>query len=297
MDGRRRTTPCRLGAGSFALLVLGAACGGEAADGPAPAETLVAAERAFAQTSVDEGTRTAFLGVLADEAVIFRPRPTPARAHYEATPESRGRLSWEPTVADVSAAGDLGYTSGPYVYQEDGRTAHGHYVSVWRRAEDGPWRLVLDVGVPHPEPGAAGSVQIPSRDRGDPGAGLTPAGVAAARVALADADAALGEIAATEGAAAVYQAAAAPSLRFYRAGAPPSVGLDAALARVGEAPASWRPLGGGVARSGDLGYTYGLAAWQPARGAGPDSTSYLRLWRRRADGNWMLVLDLAAPIP
>jgi ketosteroid isomerase-like protein len=62
-------------------------------------------------------------------------------------------LTWEPDVVELSAAGDLGYTSGPYqiaVKKADGSTAieRGRFASVWRRSTDGQYRIELDIGNP-----------------------------------------------------------------------------------------------------------------------------------------------------
>lgn len=62
-------------------------------------------------------------------------------------------LTWTPDIVEISAAGDLGYTSGPYqitVKRADGSTAseRGRFASVWRRHADGKYRIVFDIGSP-----------------------------------------------------------------------------------------------------------------------------------------------------
>lgn len=62
-------------------------------------------------------------------------------------------LTWEPDVVETSAAGDLGYTNGPYVLtlkKPDGTTVtqRGRFASVWRRGKDGKYRVELDSGSP-----------------------------------------------------------------------------------------------------------------------------------------------------
>ena len=63
------------------------------------------------------------------------------------------RLRWEPRRGEVGAAGDLGWTTGTYVFssrEPDGtvRRSEGVYVTVWRRSDDGSWKVVMDLGVP-----------------------------------------------------------------------------------------------------------------------------------------------------
>src|SRR5207248_506066 len=51
------------------------------------------------------------------------------------------------------------------------------------------------------------------------------------------------------------------------------------------AHSAFRPIGEGVATSGDLGYTYGVREDSSADRA-PDSTVYVHVWRRAEDGGW-----------
>ena len=53
----------------------------------------------------------------------------------------------------------------------------------------------------------------------------------------------------------------------------------------------WEPKSGGIAQSGELGYTYGLYVLKPA---GKDTTlygTYVSIWKKQADGSWKFVLD------
>ena len=71
--------------------------------------------------------------------------------------DKNNRLIWSPVGADISAAGDLGYTFGNYEFHskdKDGkpRVEHGKYISIWKRQIDGSWKVVLDMGNSSPEP-------------------------------------------------------------------------------------------------------------------------------------------------
>ena len=53
----------------------------------------------------------------------------------------------------------------------------------------------------------------------------------------------------------------------------------------------WKPKGGTIAQSGELGYTYGLYVLKPA---GKDTTlygTYVSIWKKQTDGSWKFVLD------
>jgi len=68
-------------------------------------------------------------------------------ASLEATPEYS--LSWEPIVAEVGGAGDLGYTIGSYEMHmaPEGPpiTIVGKYMTIWKKQPDGTWRVAADM--------------------------------------------------------------------------------------------------------------------------------------------------------
>ena len=66
-------------------------------------------------------------------------------------------FSWTATKADVSQAGDLGYTTGTYeqtVHDAAGNPVmtRGKYVIVWKKQEDGQWKVVADIANPDAPP-------------------------------------------------------------------------------------------------------------------------------------------------
>jgi ketosteroid isomerase-like protein len=54
-------------------------------------------------------------------------------------------LEFAPTRADVSASGDVGYTTGTYQMSMAGRPEKGKYVSVWKKQADGGWKVMEDI--------------------------------------------------------------------------------------------------------------------------------------------------------
>jgi len=61
-------------------------------------------------------------------------------------------ISWDPNYAEVAASGDMGYTVGRYEQRSrvDGVTVmnSGTYLTVWRRQDDGSWKVKADIGNP-----------------------------------------------------------------------------------------------------------------------------------------------------
>lgn len=53
----------------------------------------------------------------------------------------------------------------------------------------------------------------------------------------------------------------------------------------------WEPRGGAVAKSGDLGYTYGIYALKPTDKDTLIYGNYVSIWKKQADGSWKFVLD------
>jgi len=75
------------------------------------------------------------------------------------------QLTWTPTDGMMGPSGDMGYTWGHYEgHSKDANgnpvTTSGRYMTIWRREQDGTWKVVLDAGSNEP-PGAAGCCKLP----------------------------------------------------------------------------------------------------------------------------------------
>jgi len=271
------------------LLVAAGGCRtGEAAgdaSGQGPWAALVAAENAFAARAEQMGISPAFLEVLAEEGVVFAPGPVRGRTRHRESPSPReAYLRWHPRVAAVSGAGDLGYTSGPWVAGRgsDPPGAAGHYVSLWGRAGD-RWELLVDVGTSHP-PLDDQQVRRAARELPEPG---SPPGWTAeeARRTLGQRQGLFRLVLALD--AAVHLASlVAPDARVYLEGEPPTEG-GLRLAGLMETGRAWSEAGSGVASSLDLAWAYGTHTRAGVAGAG----NFLEIWAVR-DGAWQLVLFL-----
>ena len=126
---------------------------------PSPAlGELVAAEKAFAQMGADKGIREAFLAFFADDGISFEPHPVKTKESLSKRPAPTGPrtllVEWEPTYADVSRSGELGYTTGPSVLTDlspqKKAPQYGTYFSIWRKQADGAWKVLLDLGTDGP---------------------------------------------------------------------------------------------------------------------------------------------------
>lgn len=112
--------------------------------------TLVQSELAFARTASEKGIKTAFLMYLAEDSILFRPRVVSGREWMQGRPETPGALIWEPSYAEVSGAGDLGFTTGPYIYKPSANeppATYGQFFSIWKKQPDQTWKVLLDAGI------------------------------------------------------------------------------------------------------------------------------------------------------
>lgn len=148
------------------LLLLTTVVSACAAPTPAPAPdptTLMEADRAFARATA-EGGGEGWADAFHPDGLQFLPSGRVLHGQDEirsamvgAFADPSSRLEWIPLEARV-AAGDLGYTHGRYRVvrvEADGALtveSTGRYLTVWRRGEDGGWRVDADMGYPDPEP-------------------------------------------------------------------------------------------------------------------------------------------------
>jgi ketosteroid isomerase-like protein len=287
---------------------------------PTPLEAMIQQERAFAKMADEKSTRDAFLEFLADESLLFMPGPTPGKMYYRSRPALPLKLSWAPEFADVSAAGDLGYTSGPWEIRKtatDPPSSFGHFNTLWRLQKDGSWKVEVDLGIAHEKPAVSvGDVKKVDSPTDNAPAPKEPKTIPDLQKELVDLDTAFNSRAEAAGIAKAYDEAATGAIRLFRSDNLPTIGKAAAvkLAQT-SGTVGWRPALARASKSGDLGYSTGTmrldqptpaptpSAVAPAPApATPSATGaklpaqstphyYVRIWRRDAAGRWKIVLE------
>jgi ketosteroid isomerase-like protein len=268
-------------------------------------DTLVAAERAFADSTAKLGIRDGFLAFLADDAMLFRPRPVEGKAWMTDHPAVAGLLSWRPAYADIASSADLGYTTGPWEYRRNGaadtNVAYGCFVTIWRKTADGTWKVAIDVGIGTPQPSLLSASKRVENTLGSEKPSSRPASpVSTLQDELMKADQDYSKASSEIGVQAACRAIAAANIRLFRDGLSPVKGPEAlkTFLSTRTEKTSWKPAQAEVALGGDLGYTYGETEY-----AKSDTTnvkafaSYLHVWRKQADGKWRIVIDIENPIP
>lgn len=282
----------------------------EQGDGACAQAALLAADDALQADLRSRGLAAAFTAALDEDSsfvTTFQPLLTgkPAIAAYLAAafPDPAATaLSWIRARGDVSARGDLGYTFGWTLFTRGaGAPAPGHYMAVWRR-EHKPGGAVwtLESFLRHgsrprtPPPAWFGPVP-PGDDEGD------PVDQQEELQRLEAIDAQFAALSATQGQPVAHQRFAAPDAVELLSDA--TFGRDAIVASHvhDQGSLNWWPTGGGVAGSGDLGYTIGRYVYTD-RSVSPSVDypgHYLTIWKRQPDGQWKYVVGAGAysPIP
>lgn len=272
------------------------------ADLRAAREALRAADRAHSDAADAHGFVDGLTSAFADDVYFLRESApvlqgrAAVRDYLASTPLATARLSWATLRADVSADGTQGYTYGGGIYtRADGTTAHTRTLSYWRN-EGGTWKvaaMLVNLAPTAAEPAPAGFFGDDEGVRGAP-ASAGPADLQA--VMQADRD--FAARAQAQNVAVAFRDFMAPDGATLGG---PVYGPEAnyEIQKNGRGLLEWGPVYGGVAPSGDLGFTIGLAtATNPDTGARSYS-KYLSIWRRQPNGEWRYVMDSgnARPAP
>ncbi|MEO7046733.1 MAG: DUF4440 domain-containing protein [Ferruginibacter sp.] len=241
---------------------------------------LVAAEKSFAQYSVEQNTQQAFMHFLADDGLVFKKgQPVNGKERWAAIKPDSSKLSWYPAFADVAASGELGFTTGPWEYwatkADKEAAAFGNYITIWKKQADGSWKAAIDLGISHGKPTA---------DDAPVTAAMTPATNEHSSAAeLTAAESKL--IGATNNA---YQQNSSSAVKIFRPGQPY---ITAQAADADKADFTYTPAGSGIAKSGELGYVYGQATVK--KGDKTLTGAYLRIWKLH-NKKWELNLEVVS---
>jgi len=269
-------------------------------------ESVVEAERAFAKTSLEVGSRSAFMTYFADEAIVFRPHPVIYKEAMKTVPLPKNpletTLEWEPIFADVSKSGDLGYTTGPSV-----RTDHtpakrpqyfGFYFSFWKKQQNGEWKVVFDVGTELPGP-YKGSRALRTPETQGATKGVSKIDPQEQKASLMKAEKDFLETVRKESADKAFAAFLGREARIYRQKSYPIIGIDSIRAYFSGRRylSTWEPISCEVAMSGDLGYSYGSYSIESSEGTQSEKGYFLHGWKRDAANNWKLIAETTSPLP
>jgi hypothetical protein len=267
-----------------------------AAQVPAKVSKVVEAEDAFNKLVARKGIKAGFLAVADPEGIVFRPKVVKITDFYASVEKQPGTLQWEPKFARISYNGDLAFTAGPYVYlngKNDDDKVYGDYVSIWHTDADGKMKLLIDLGIQHPEMEKEVTVDFKEPDvskkpviNKDPFNGKN---------IIINTDKMLNQ-ALTISSLGAYKEFLSPEGRYYFPGFDPMTGTDKILKFLNNEAISISAenISGGRSTSNDLAYTYGRARIK--KGNIVSNYNYVRIWEVDAAHKWNILLEVFSAI-
>ena len=263
---------------------------------PVTVYKVVTAEQDFNRLVERKGIKSGFLEVADPEGIVFKPQIVKITEFYSSIDKQPGKLSWKPKFARISANGDLGFTAGPYTYQngksEDDKV-FGEYMSVWRRDSEGKYKLLIDLGIQHPESDKEevtdfkepdlSKQKAPSKDP------FNGKGVIMGTDKTLNHSLSLSSLAA-------YKEFLSPEARYYFPGFEPMTGTDRVLKFMDNEgiSISAETVNAGRSSSNDLAYSYGTARIK--KGNIVNNYNYVRIWEIDANHRWNVLLEIFSTV-
>lgn len=268
---------------------------------------LLAADRAFSAASASTDLISGITGMLSDSVTmvalgeLFHGVPAARDALGRNADNAKSTFTWTPIQGDVSTDGMAGYTMGFTTWKRpDGTDVPGKYVAYWTK-ERGAWKVLVYKRT------ARGAGDVSLTEEAAPAKSLVKNSnysstdslrfakeLDAAERAFSDTASVIGlgnaftKNAAVDG----HHVGSATDADFRRGPADIGAGISAG----GEPPLgtlTWKPDRVHVAKSGDLGITYGyISIAAPAPGGPARRVSYLTVWKRNAVTDpWKLAIE------
>jgi ketosteroid isomerase-like protein len=256
---------------------------------------LVDAENAFASQAKNQNTRDAFVTHLADNGIVFeKANPVFGREVWMKKKADSSLLFWWPVFSDISASGDFGYNTGPFEWSADRKgakpVAFGYFSSVWRKGENNNWKVVIDMGM-----------GLPSEEDSAPSfktSKTKPVEVKdkmlfyEAREELLARDRTYVDQLNKRMTSFILHYLS-DEVRIHRTGHFPVVSKDMLNSFVDSRDHyHFQHLGGDMASSADLAYTYGRVDTFTKSDKKLATFNYLRIWKKEDGENWVIVLDV-----
>ncbi|QKJ32100.1 hypothetical protein HQ865_20805 [Mucilaginibacter mali] len=258
--------------------------------------TVVSAEEAFNKLVARKGIKDGFLAVADPEGLVFKPNAKKITDFYGSIDKQPGTLSWKPKFARISANGDLAFTAGPYVYQNgktDDDKVYGDYVSIWRNDGETGLKLLIDLGIQHPEPEAESNTDFKEPD---PAKQKAPSKEPfAGKGVMLQYDNVFNS-SLTKSALATYKEFFSAEGRYYFPGFDPIVGVDKTMKFLANEAIQINAttVSAGRSTSSDLAYTYGTARIN--KGGIVSAYNYVRIWETDSKGQWNVLLEVFSAV-
>ncbi len=246
-------------------------------------DSLLQAEKNFANTSLTVSTNEAFIKFIETSGVVFdKGKPVNGLEFYKKRERKPGILSWEPEYTEISSTNDFGYTTGPWKFYanslEDNPVARGHFITVWHLNNNGEWKFLIDFGIAYSEERKAMPVRkIQVEEKKIKDGDLT---------SLKQVEEKFIRSYTTQGIKA-YKSYLSTQSRINYAGFFPATTGKERKAILDSLPRNinYTILGSGMSPMGGLGYVYGSAVINEKQ------EGYLRIWRKEKNG-WKIAVEV-----
>ncbi len=257
---------------------------------------VIKAEEDFDKAVAHKGIKDAFLEVADLEGIVFKPQPVRIIDFYNSIDKQPGSLAWQPKFARISANGDLAFTAGPYTYQngkDDTDKVYGDYVSIWRADADNKLKLLIDLGIQHPEPEQEAITDFAGPDSSKLSAPSKDPFNGKSVILTTDK---LFNHSLTISALASYKEFLSPEGRYYFPGFEPIIGQDKIMKFIDNEAISItaETVNAGRSTSNDLAYSYGTA--RITKGQVVSNYNYVRIWEIDKDHKWDILLEVFSAI-
>lgn len=264
--------------------------------GPADVNTVVDAEKNFNKQVERKGIKGGFLTVADPAGIIFKPNVVNITDFYNSIDKQAGTLVSTPDFARIAVNGDLGFTAGPYVYQNgnnDSDKVFGDYVSIWRADGDGKFKLLINLGIQHPEVEQAAPIDFKNSDLKERVAqSKDPFG--GKKIIMATDN--LFNHSLTLSTLAAYKEFLSAEGRYYFPGFEPVIGQDKIMKFIDNEAITITATttDAGRSTSNDLAYSYGKARIK--KGDIVSDYNYVRIWEIDATHKWNILLEVFSSV-
>ncbi len=264
--------------------------------GPADVNTVVDAEKNFNKQVERKGIKGGFLTVADPVGIVFKPNVVNITDFYNSIDKQAGTLTSTPDFARIAVNGDLGFTAGPYVYQngnDDSDKVFGDYVSIWRADNDGKFKLLINLGIQHPEAEQAAPIDFKNSDLKERVA-LSKDPFGGKKIIMATDN--LFNHSLTLSTLAAYKEFLSAEGRYYFPGFEPVIGQDKIMKFIDNEAITITATttDAGRASSNDLAYSYGKARIK--KGDIVSDYNYVRIWEIDASHKWNILLEVFSSV-
>ena len=284
------------------LYLTGMICGAISVESFAQGDTrneVISAEYHFAERASSTNTKEAFLSHLAPDGLIVRQGElVNGIQDWQERQANNSLLSWYPSYVDVARSGDLGLSTGPWEFwksrQDSTASVFGHFVSIWKKQQDGEWKVAIDIGVNHrahsttepPVPNSGSGLKAEQK--------LRKWNLLFSNAELLGLEKELIEKYRKEGPA-VLASSLADNARVYRPGESPAIGKAARTTMLNRKDQySFSPVNCEISRSGDWGYIHGNVVIITTENGKQEELkgTYMRLWKKSKQMKWEIALEV-----